>query len=75
MSELRTGDGAEPVRGRIRLEYDNVATVKLWGFQGADPEDDHFHVQIHRDGGGSQSARISKEEFDRFEALLTEAGR
>lgn len=65
----------EPVRGRMRMEFNNVESVNLWGWRGADPDDDHHHVQIRREGGGTQSARVSRDGFERIEALLKEGGR
>lgn len=67
---FRVGDDSERVRGRIRREFDNVESVKLRGFQGIDPDDDHFHIQVRREGGGMQSARIDKDDFELIESLL-----
>lgn len=54
-------------RGRINEEYENVESVRLWGFEGIDTQS--YYIQV-RTKAGSQDAEITKDEFDRVEGLL-----
>lgn len=61
--------------GRFSMDFEGIEKVTLWGANPTGQNKLSLNVQLHPEGGGSQSASIELDDFRLFRELLEDRAR